>query len=348
MKPLQLRHHNPLAAGGRREPANGAESPMRASIGFVPRWFAQRCGVDFSRRWHHDPVYRRQSLKLMKKELVQSFPLATDWDLGDQSDLNTLSGVYGVHLIAHVFGLKLRYARDQWPALEPESRLTVEEIEALDSEKLLSGPVVQELFTQMDEMQSRFGPIHGYLNWQGVLNNAMQIRGPEVFRDFYQRPGFLRGFFELIYQVMLGLIKLVQQKQRASGFAINHFSTANCTLNMLGPQLYDEFLLHYDQSFAAEFERFGMHTCNWDITPYLDSFARLPNLGYLDMGMETDFARVKAEFPHARRAVMYWPPQAGECAGWRDPGRSHWGGPGIGSLRCGHGGYPGDHAGRAG
>ena len=306
-KPLQLRHHNPLAAGARRAPADGGESPMRASIGFVPKWFADRCGVELGERWHKDPVHRRESLKAMKRELVERFPLATDWDLARTEDLNTLSGVYGVHLIAHVFGLELRYGPDHWPALEPERRLSVSEIEKLDAEKLLCGPVVEELFAQMDEMQSRFGPVHGYLNWQGVLNNAVQIRGQDVFMDFYQRPEFLKYFFELIYRVMLGLIKMVQKRQRASGFAINHFSTSNCTLNMLGPKLYDEFLFKYDAGFASEFERFGVHTCNWDITPYLDFFARLPNLGYLDMGMETDFARVKAGFPHTRRAVMYWP-----------------------------------------
>jgi hypothetical protein len=71
--------------------------------------------------------------------------------------------------------------------------------------------------------------------------------------------------------------------------------------------MYGEFVFPYDRKIALSFERFGVHTCNWNITPYVDAFKDLPNLGYLDMGMESNFVRVKAAFPETRRAVMYWP-----------------------------------------
>jgi hypothetical protein len=58
---------------------------------------------------------------------------------------------------------------------------------------------------------------------------------------------------------------------------------------------------------ALAFERFGVHTCNWNIDPYIDAFRELPRLGYLDMGMESDLPRVKDTFGETRRAVIYWP-----------------------------------------
>jgi hypothetical protein len=71
--------------------------------------------------------------------------------------------------------------------------------------------------------------------------------------------------------------------------------------------MYREFVFPHDRRIALSFERFGVHTCNWDITPYIEILKDLPNLGYLDMGMTSDMAKVKKMFPDTRRAVMYSP-----------------------------------------
>jgi hypothetical protein len=42
---------------------------MRVSLGFVPAWFHQQCGVDFSETWHKDPRYRYDTLVKMKEGL---------------------------------------------------------------------------------------------------------------------------------------------------------------------------------------------------------------------------------------------------------------------------------------
>jgi len=50
-----------------------------------------------------------------------------------------------------------------------------------------------------------------------------------------------------------------------------------------------------------------VHTCEWDVTPYIEVLALLPKLGYLDMGMMSDMPRVKETFPQTYRAVLYSP-----------------------------------------
>ena len=75
MPVLQLRNHIPISGPARREPVDGTESPMRVSLGFEPAWYHQRCGVDFSERWHRDPYYRHDTL-VKTKELHRAFPNA--------------------------------------------------------------------------------------------------------------------------------------------------------------------------------------------------------------------------------------------------------------------------------
>jgi Uroporphyrinogen decarboxylase (URO-D) len=307
MKVLPLRSHIPISAPARREAADGTESDMRVSIGFEPAWFHRRCGVDFSEQWHRNPIYRYRSLKKMKKELCAAFPAADYWNCVDQDDLATVSGCFGAYVIPQVFGFSLRYAEDRWPCLETEKKLTPAEIEKLDVKALLSGHFVEELFEQMDLIESEWGKINGYLNWQGVLNNAFHLRGQDIFIDISDTPGLTRHFFSLICEVMIKLATMVQQRQRKSGFYLNHLCVSNCTLNMVSPDIYREFLLPYDKKIAECFERFGVHTCNWDVTPYLNELKKLPKVGYLDMGMMSDLAEAKSLFPETRKAVLYSP-----------------------------------------
>ena len=50
------------AAPATRRPATGHESFLRPEIGFTPKWYHDAIGVDFGRRWHDDPAYRKEAL----------------------------------------------------------------------------------------------------------------------------------------------------------------------------------------------------------------------------------------------------------------------------------------------
>jgi hypothetical protein len=304
---LQLRNHIPISGPANREPADGSESALRVSLGFEPAWFHRRCGVDFSERWHRDPRYRRGTLRVMKAELHRAFPAVAAWDPRRTDDLATLSGAYGAMLVPHLFGLPLRYAPDRWPVLPEEGRLSVEAIERLDVETVLAGPAVEELFAQMQDIAAEWGAVHGYLNWQGVLNNAFHLRGPDLFLDLHDRPAFVHRFLALVAEVMLRLAGEVQRRQRVSGFPIDQMSVSNCVMNLVSPMAYEQFVLPHDRRLAQGFARFGVHTCNWDVTPYIGALRRLPKLGYLDMGLASDLERVREAFPLARRAVLLSP-----------------------------------------
>ena len=313
---LKLRNHIPISGPARREPADGTESDMRVSLGFVPAWFYQRCGVDFTERWHQDPFYRYDSLVKMKKELCKAFPSISYWSEDYKDDLATISGCYGAYVIPKVFGFTLLYEKDRWPEIDKsKEKLSVKEVEELNTDNILSSSFTEEIFHQMDIIEAEWGKIHGYLNWQGVLNNAFHLRGENIFTDFYDKPDLVHHFLSVITDVIIRLTQKVQKRQRKSGFYVNHFCVSNCTVNMVSPQIYREFLLPYDKKIAESgFERFGMHTCNWNVTPYLEEIKKIPKVGYLDMGIMSDMKKVKKMFPEARRAVMYSPVRLQEAS----------------------------------
>ena len=307
MKTEKLRNHIPIAGPARREPTDGSESPMRVSLGFEPGWYTRRCEVVFDETWHRDPEYRYSTLKAMKTALIEAFPETGLWNADDLTDLATLSGVYGAYPVAHAFGMPLIYAADRWPSLDTDGRLTVDEIEKLEVKRVMQSRVVEDILRQTDVIEERWGKVHGYLNWQGVLNNAFNLRGEAIFLDMFDKPELVHQFFEIITLVMIEFARTVQARQRESGFHINQLSVSNCVMNMISPDQYAEFVRPYDRRIAESFERFGVHTCNWDVSPYIQVLSELPKVGYLDMGMMSDMPAVKRFFPDTNRAVLYSP-----------------------------------------
>ena len=307
MTVLQLRNHIPVSGPARREPTDGSETAMRVSLGFEPAWYHQRCGVDFSERWHKDPHYRHETLVQMKAELHRAFPLVGYWDPARSDDTWTLSGCYGAYVIPQVFGCELQYAPDRWPAIVHRPQRTLEEWAALDPDELLAHPFVSELFGQMDIIAAAAGKIHGYLTWHSTINNAFNLREQALFTDMIDQPDLTHRFLGLVCDVMIRLAQRVQARQRRSGFEINQLDISNCVMNMISPRTYRNFIFPYDVKTSESFERFGVHTCNWDATPYLNELKKLPRVGYLDMGIMSDLRRARELFPGARRAVMYSP-----------------------------------------
>jgi hypothetical protein len=181
------------------------------------------------------------------------------------------------------------------------------QIEALDPARLLSAPIVEDILAQIDFLAARHGPVYGDLNWQGVLNIAFHVRGQQIFLDLAERPELAARLFEVIAETLVRLAHLVQGRQRASGFPIDYMCVSNCTLSMISPALYRRMLLAHDARIARAFQRFGVHTCNWDARRYFAVFRELPPLGYLDMGTDTGLAAAKQAFPETRRAVLIHP-----------------------------------------
>lgn len=187
-------------------------------------------------------------------------------------------------------------------------------------------PAIRELDRQMDMLEEHFGMTHGYLNYQGILNIAFKLRGNDLFLDMVDDPGFVHRLFAHVAETIAQTTLHVQARQRRSGFAVNLLSMSNCVMNMISPGLYERFVLPLDEVLSRKFELFGVHTCNWSIDPYLESLRKIVNMGYLDMGIDSDMGRAREMFPEARRAVLYSPvalTKKDVAAIRRDIGRIH-------------------------
>lgn len=302
----QLRSYIAPAAPATRAPCDGTESPMRIEFGFTPKWYRDALGIDFSERWHTDPAYRAGALAMMRGELNRRFPALGLGGPEPGAARATLDGVHGALIVAQLFGIPCDYYPDNWPAAR-HAYLDRDTLARMEPPDLSDSPVMEAIFRQMDAIAAAHGRIEGYLNWQGVLNNAFRIRGPEIFADLMADPPFARHCFHLMAETMIAGMRLVYARQRISGVMVEHATVSNCVVNMISPDAYAEHLLPFDRQIAEAFPAFGVHNCAWNADGYLPHYATLPKLGYVDMGLDSDLRRARRLCPEARRAVMYKP-----------------------------------------
>ena len=295
------------AAPARRRSATGSEPFLRPEIGFTPNWFRSSLGIDFGRKWHVAPEYRRETVIAMREELRKRFA-GTSIGRIDEPDkpLDLLTGLYGGNFVVAIYGVPIIYAEDNWPNCE-HKYLSDEETDNLEPPDLDTNPMFQDLISQADWITRSEGLLDGYINWQGILNNAQRLRGEKIFFDIIDAPERCRRLFDCIYQTMLDGAKRLHTIQKKSGADIDFFTVSNCLVNMISPQQYRELFLPYDLKFAEEFGSLAVHNCAWNADPYIDEYARIKNLGYVDMGINSNMARAREAIPNARRALMYTP-----------------------------------------
>jgi hypothetical protein len=301
----QLISYIALGAPATRRPATGNLPFLRPEIGFTPKWYHQAIGIDFGEKWHTNPAYRKQSLTEMRIEIDHRFP---GNQIGKHKNgiPDLLTGLFGACSIAAIYGVPIRFEADQWPVSE-HVHISDEEMENLQPPDLSVNPFFQKIMEQVDWIARNEGKVYGFMNWQGVLNNAQRIRGPEIFMDFYMNPGGVKNLLGCVCITMIEAAKILQQKQRDSGIDFTFFTVSNCLVNMLSPELYNEFILPFDQKIASVFETIGIHNCAWSATPYLGDYAKVPKVGYIDMGMDSDLETAKTLFSETRRSIMYTP-----------------------------------------
>ena len=288
-----------------RRPVTEKLAFLRPEIGFTPRWYNRVLGIDFGECWHTDPSYRLASRIKMYNELARRF---SSYPVGriDSDTIDIVTGTFGTTAIASIYGIPVRYNTEQWPTSEHKF-LSDEEIENITPPDLDKNSFFLSLLKQIDFVLEHEGKITGFMNWQGVLNNAQRIRGQKIFTDMYINPARTMHLLDCICTTMIEAAKRFNLRKSCNGDSLAFATVSNCLVNLVNPEMYCKFLLPFDQKIAEAFDVIGIHNCAWTADPYLGYYAKIQGVAYMDMGIDSDLDQARRLFPDARRAIMYTP-----------------------------------------
>jgi hypothetical protein len=144
-------------------------------------------------------------------------------------------------------------------------------------------------------------------NLGSVINTAFSVQGQQLLVDYADDAEGVRKLYAGITELML---LCLERFPRVDGWPLRHVFVGNCTVAMISPRQYaavnaaeDRRLMDYARSIGA---RFMVHQDS-GVTPHLENYARFEYLHALDVGQDTDFARLSRLLPNAEVNCILFP-----------------------------------------
>lgn len=277
---------------------------LPVEIVLAPQWWYKNTGMTFDEDYFYHPLKRIEAERKMEQVLYDRFGR---YGLGLAKDKN-LPQVGAVHLAAgfllsEMFGCRVEYKPDAPPQVIP---LSLDDISRLDIDSVYRSPAYKKMLRLIDALQTRHGSITGDINWGGVLNIALDIRGQALFMDMFDRPAAVKEFFNKIAAVLDRFTAYIQSQTGTSSISVNRtvhffkrplFLHSECSHTMISVEDYQTFLMDIDRQWSQTRRPFGIHYCGSDPDRYAETFAGIPHLDFLDVGWGGDIRKLREHLP---------------------------------------------------
>ena len=286
--------------------ANGlfSNSPMLAAdIVLAPAWWFHNEGITFGEDFFYHPARRAEVERQMEKVLYERWG---KYGLGQDRDKD-LPVVGAVHLAAgfllsEMLGCKVEYKEDAPPQVICRQ---MEDL-SISAEAAFESGAYKKFDKLCESLKTKYGYLVGDVNWGGILNIALDLRGEALFMDMFDRPDDVNSFLSEIAKVIEKFTQDLQKETGSTSISVNRnvrylepavFLHSECSHTMISVEDYRKFLLTYDEQWGEKYRPFGIHFCGKDAHRYAEVFKELAQLDFLDVGWGGDVAQLRKHLP---------------------------------------------------
>ena len=201
----------------------------------------------------------------------------------------------------------MRFFADASPEVLP-ANLTDGQVLALEPPDLTANPVFGRLTGLMDALEARFGRLEGDVNWEGVQNVALNLRGQQLFLDYYENPALARHLLGVVAETLARMAAYVRRRTGTNSLAVNRVVGSldrpvslhsNCTVAMISAATYREYLLEHERRLARDLWPYGIHHCGSDMHKVRQEYATVDGAEFFDVGWGSDVAACRRALPEA-------------------------------------------------
>ncbi len=271
---------------------------------FNPNWWFRECGISFDESFYLDPARRIEDDRTMRRTLFERFGL----EEGDPAPRPILGSMHvaGGFVIPALFGAEIRFGENEAPYAVP-LELTRDQVMSLEVPDIENRWPLKQLFAQADELAGRFGFVVGDLNTDGMLNTAVCLRGQQLFLDFYDDPELVAHLARVVAATIGRVAGRIREITGSASISVNRsivhvdsriFLSANCSLQMLSPELYASHLLPAELALSAGLRPYGVHHCGDNCHRFARYYAQL-GVVFVDVGAGSDIRAVRTALPDA-------------------------------------------------
>lgn len=271
-------------------------------IVLMPEWWHKNEGISFDPDFFYHPLKRVESEQKKERILYDRWGA---YGLGSQKDM-ARPEIGAVHLAAgfllsEMLGCEVQYSDAHPPVVLPAHQDLIN----VDAEKAFRSDAFRKIVDLTDKLQSKFGYLSGDINWGGILNIAMDLRGEDIFLDMMLQPEETHKYFESIAAVIGQFTDYLQQQTCSTSVSVNrvvrHLDKpillhSECSHTMISEEDYEQFLLPFDIEWSRK-RPFGIHYCGNDPHRMANAFAKIPHLDFLDVGWGGDVKTLREHLP---------------------------------------------------
>jgi len=285
---------------------------LPVDIVLAPEWWNKNEGICFDPDFFFHPSKRVEAEQQMEKILYERWG---QFGLGTHKD-EARPEIGAVHLAAgfllsEMLGCSVKYSENHPPQVlaAHQDALIVNPTAAFESEAF------KKILHLTEALKQKHGRLTGDINWGGVLNLAMDLRGEAIFMDMMLNPQEVTTYFSGIAQVIGKFTDFLTAETGTTSISVNRgvrhlpkpvFLHSECSHTMISAEDYETFLMPFDVAWSQK-RPFGIHYCGPDPHRMAASFAKIPHLDYLDLGWGGNVKELRNHLPNTFFSIRLSP-----------------------------------------
>ena len=275
---------------------------LPVDIVLAPEWWNKHEGITFDSDFFFHPARRVEVEQQMEKILYDRWGR---YGLG-QYRKEKRPEIGAVHLAAgfllsEMLGCTVNYCERHPPQVIAAKKEDL----SLDEDAVFVSPAFKKMLKLWDNLKNKYGYLTGDINWGGILNIAMDLRGENIFMDMMMTPDEVKIYFSKIAEIIWKFTDVMLRETGSTSISVNrgvrHFQQpvflhSECSHTMISAEDYDQYLLDFDIEWSKQ-RPFGIHYCGPDPHRMAESFAKIPHLDFLDLGWGGDVKMLRQHLP---------------------------------------------------
>jgi hypothetical protein len=281
---------------------------LPVDVVFHPNWWHKNYGLTFDYDFFYQPERRVWQEQRMRQLLYERFG---EVGLGQKdAPRRPIIGpilMGSAYLVQEILGCEVKYQEDGNPWVLPR-HLTETEVWALQPpDDIDATPSMRQVLALMAALEAEFGHLQGDVPLHSVVNIAIDLRGQQYFIDLVDNPPLAAHLHRVIARTIAAVAGRIKPRTGSVAISINRtiasfnpgiFTIPNCSLQMISPAMYEEFLLEHDTWLGQQLPPVGFHHCGSNAHLFAPLYARAGAV-YLDVGWGSDVAACRQALPQA-------------------------------------------------
>lgn len=291
-----------------------------------PKFNHRFFGVDYGERYHRDPEFRSAELLRVSREQKDLYHRFQSVVMPDFEDAHTLPplGIQPLDFLNIALGAKPEYSAEEmvWTTQRPfENIESVRDVQNLPEIDWSTSAVCLDAIKQFEEVKKLYpgrrpcsfqniefqrgdaAPDRATMVIHSPYTTAFRLAGEKIFELMMCEEETAEALFAYIYRQYENMFFYLCRRYHWQPDGV-HFG--DCAATMLSPSLFEKYNAAFYDRVGRACGRVALHSCG-PSAHLIDKFTCISNLDYLQIGMGSDFARLRKLFPDRHILAFHSP-----------------------------------------